>query len=324
MKNKRGNLVAVLLILYSSLLYAQQNFHLEIEPILGMKDGMVKEYVYNDQYTTDKKIDKISELDWDLNKAFYSGIKTSLYYKDFSFSFYGAKYFDKDSGSMTDSDWLNSSDRNLKTCFSKSDNHLKDSFFLGTDLYYSFPITSFFTIKTQTGLEFEHLNFLGDNTTGWYSPNNTTSWDSPSSTKHGPDYLKTLTYKRNSFDFSFGLHVLFNIKKLIEFDLYGEVSPVVYFESLDFHELRNTYFLDDGFEFFDKFKFGGSITYSPIKLFSFKTQASYSIANFFQGNTTSSSKIDSFPVSVNSPYKSYSGFSHQYLDLSLSVIYRPF
>lgn len=322
MKNKRGNLVAVLLILLSSFLYAQQDFHLELSPVFGTKIGTINEFVY---HNTDTNNTKLSELNWDLSNAYYLGGKANLKFKNFSFDFSIAGFIPTKSGELLDSDWQNPSDSSMKTNFSISDNYLQESFFIDSNFSYSIPFVNFFELIFFTDFNYESLSFEGKDGEGWYGDNSIiVAWNDPKARHYKKGELGSITYEHNSYNLFFGLKPKFNINRFFQLELYGAISPFTYMEAIDSHYKPNkkdgaTVYLDSGFTYFNSWNAGGSILVIPLKFLSLKMDASYNQTNFYKAST--STKYRDYYISRDTVL---SGFSQSYLDLSLSVIYRPF
>lgn len=304
-------------------IFAQQDFHISIEPAFGIRNGQINEFVYRN---TPTNYAKLSELNWDITNIFYLGGKTELEYKNFSFAFSAAGAIPKRSGNMQDSDWMDDSKTNIKTTYSISENSLDNSYYINLGFNYKIPLADFFSLKTSLNYNFENFSFIAKNGYGWYGNKKDpmVSWNNPNAIKYSKGEIGSINYERKSNDISFGLTPIFNIKDLFEIELFGAISIFSYLESLDYHfypdgKLASNW-LDKGTTFFNSWNAGGAILFYPIRKFAVKTEFKYSQINFFKGNTYQKSGN----YFSNPPSPVLSGFSQNYYTFQLSLIYRPF
>ena len=75
MINKKiKNLILSTLLTFTSFnLFAAENFSFSLEPVIGIKNGYIYEYVFSNNSKTGKEY-KLSQLDWNMKKTFFYGI----------------------------------------------------------------------------------------------------------------------------------------------------------------------------------------------------------------------------------------------------------
>lgn len=324
MKNKL--IAASIIILFSTKLFCQQKFHVGLEQISGVKIGSINEYVF---YNTSSSTDKLSELNWHLKPVWYLGGKASLEYNNLCFDLMAAGFIDSKTGTLEDSDWQNVSDHSMKTNYSISDNYIKDSFFIESNLLYTIPLLSFFRITPFFNFKYEYFSFTGKDGEGWYGDTKSSGkvppvpWNDPKAKYYSKGKLGFITYNRFSYDFYFGLKPEFLIKDFLKIGIFGAISPFTLIEADDNHYYISgtiaSDYLDSDTTFFSSWKCGGAVEFSPINRLAIKTGFTYSAIETFRGNTYQRSS-SYYSLSKDSK----SGFSQNYFDISLSVIYRPF
>lgn len=296
------------------------------EPILGIRNGQVDEYVFLKKCAYDS--DKFSELNWKIKNEFYGGIRTGFEWGNFfsEFSVSGMLFSKK--GLMADSDWMNAAlanaeDYQYKTNYSESDNFLSSDYSAGAKIGCTFWLFendfASLSIKPFAGFTFSAIAFDAKNGTAWYgnyigtyqAPYN----DSENSTTIDFSGMNVISYKRKSyiawlgFDFAAELSEKFIARAGFSF------SPYLYAESIDTHHQRSLMFGDKTPGCFGAFDWRLSAEYILSGRFSVLLGAEFFFMRVLRG--------DSYNKSVSSSeYKldstSEGGASSHFLDIALS------
>lgn len=328
--NKLKKLLFIMILIPSALFaennLSERNFHLSIEPLFGFRNGLLGEYVYEKVPNTET-YKKLSQLDWDIQNQFFLGGKISAEYSNFNFCVYSAGFVKGNCGTMTDSDWIGLVE--YKTNLSFSEETIENSFFIGSDLIYSFPFFSFFSLKTGINFEYEYFNIYGKNGYGWYGTTSiftTVPWNSPNATFFPKGKLAGVEITRNSFYSWIFVEPTFHITKYADFSLFYKFSPYANFKSIDHHESfsRNddgTYYYDNGNAVFKGHQLGFTATAKPTQNLSVSFSYKYHFIDFFYGKNhqNKAGKTDAFAEST-----AKSGFDEHWSDFTLSVSYRLF
>ena len=163
---------------YATAEIKKTDFSLSVEPLIGIKNGQVNEYVFLKESNYD--CDKLSELNWEIKNEFYSGLKLNGGYKNVFLEAGFTAGFPMECGTMKDSDWLNNnsasvtktSGHDYKTHYSESDNYIDYDISASLKTGYSFKLPELKKISTKISpfFEFEYqlFKFTAKNGTAWY------------------------------------------------------------------------------------------------------------------------------------------------------------
>ena len=242
---------------YATAEIKKTDFSLSVEPLIGIKNGQVNEYVFLKEPIYD--CDKLSELNWEIKNEFYSGLKLNGSYKNVFLEAGFTAGFPLKCGTMKDSDWLNNdptqvtetSGHDYKTNYSESHNYIDYDISASLKTGYSFKLPELKKISTKISpfFEFEYqlFKFTAKNGTGWYG-NKTdgyyAAWNDEENRSIKYFSGDVISYKRQNFIFWLGGSIAFNLPKDFSVGAGFKFSPFVYSESIDCHHLRGLYFLD--------------------------------------------------------------------------------
>lgn len=256
---------------YATAEIKKTDFSLSVEPLLGVKNGQVNEYVFLKESNYD--CDKLSELNWEIKNEFYSGLKLNGGYKNVFLEAGFTAGFPLKCGTMKDSDWLNNnssevkktSGHDYKTNYSESDNYIDYDISASLKTGYSFKLPELKKISTKISpfFEFEYqlFKFTAKNGTAWYGSETDGYYAAWNDAKI--QYLSgdVISYKRQNFIFWLGGSIAFNLPKDFSVGAGFKFSPFVYSESIDCHHLRGLYYLDIVSDFCSLFNYNFNTEY---------------------------------------------------------------
>ncbi len=226
----------------ASQLFAQEistyrkNWHLSIEPHLGITEGKAGEYVFNIISGDDDH--KLSELQWDEHPLFTFGANLCGGYKNtfLRLSFTSGLPSTR-CGSMEDSDWMNSNDTSMKTTRSISENTLLCYIDFGAQAGYTFSILSWLSLSPFGEFEYQYRSFSANNGYGWYGNKNSpmVSWDDPSAKYYAAGTLCGIDYSRMILATFIGGTAQFFLPANLSVKFSLAISPYLYEEANDTH-----------------------------------------------------------------------------------------
>lgn len=320
---------------YATAEIKKTDFSLSVEPLIGVKNGQVNEYVFLKESNYD--CDKLSELNWEIKNEFYSGLKLNGGYKNVFLEAGFTAGFPLKCGTMKDSDWLNNnssevtktSGHDYKTNYSESDNYIDYDISASLKTGYSFKLPELKKISTKISpfFEFEYqlFKFTAKNGTAWYG-NETegyyAAWNDEK--KRSIKYLSgdVISYKRQNFIFWLGGSIAFNLPKDFSVGAGFKFSPFVYSEAIDCHHLRGLYFLDIVSDFCSLFNYNFNTEYKIDSKKSICLNADYLYMKTLRGKSYSS---DSQKWSKDNELKDSEGGADQHcFNISLSFKYNFF
>lgn len=321
---------------YAAAEIKKTDFSLSVEPLIGIKNGQVNEYVFLKEPIYD--CDKLSELNWEIKNEFYSGLKLNGSYKNVFLEAGFTAGFPMKCGTMKDSDWLNNnisasvtetSGHDYKTNYSESDNYIDYDISASLKTGYSFKLPELkkISIKISPFFEFEYqlFKFTAKNGTAWYG-NETdgyyAAWNNEG--KRSIKYFSgdVISYKRQNFIFWLGGSVAFNLPKDFSVGAGFKFSPFVYSESIDCHHLKGLYFLDIVSNFCSLFNYNFNTEYKIDSKKSICLNADYLYMKTLRGKSYSS---DSQKWSKDNELKDSEGGADQHcFNISLSFKYKFF
>lgn len=321
---------------YATAEIKKTDFSLSVEPLIGIKNGQVNEYVFLKEPIYD--CDKLSELNWEIKNEFYSGLKLNGGYKNVFLEAGFTAGFPIKCGTMEDSDWLNNnisasvtetSGHNYKTNYSESDNYIDYDISASLKTGYSFKLPELkkISIKISPFFEFEYqlFKFTAKNGTGWYG--NITdgyyaAWNDEENRSIKYFSGDVISYKRQNFIFWLGGSITFNLPKDFSVGAGFKISPFVYSESIDCHHLRGLYFLDIVSDFCSLFNYNFNTEYKIDSKKSICLNADYLYMKTLRGKSYSS---DSQKWSKDNELKDSEGGADQHcFNISLSFKYNFF
>lgn len=320
---------------YATAEIKKTDFSLSVEPLIGVKNGQVNEYVFLKEPIYD--CDKLSELNWEIKNEFYSGLKLNSSYKNVFLEAGFTAGFPLKCGTMKDSDWLNNnsasvtetSGHNYKTNYSESDNYIDYDISASLKAGYSFKLPELKKIGTKISpfFEFEYqlFKFTAKNGTAWYGSETDgyyAAWNNEG--KRSIKYFSgdVISYKRQNFIFWLGGSIAFNLPKDFSVGAGFKFSPFVYSESIDCHHLRGLYFLDIVSDFCSLFNYNFNTEYKIDSKKSICLNADYLYMKTLRGKSYSSNSQKW--SKDNELEDSESGADQHCFNISLSFKYKFF
>lgn len=320
---------------YATAEIKKTDFSLSVEPLIGIKNGQVNEYVFLKESNYD--CDKLSELNWEIKNEFYSGLKLNGGYKNVFLEAGFTAGLPLKCGTMKDSDWLNNnssevtkiSGHDYKTSYSESDNYIDYDISANLKTGYSFKLPELKKISTKISpfFEFEYqlFKFTAKNGTAWYGSKTEgyyAAWNDEEN--RSIEYFSgdVISYKRQNFIFWLGGSIAFNLPKDFSVGAGFKFSPFVYSESIDCHHLRGLYFLDIVSDFCSLFNYNFNTEYKIDSKKSICLNADYLYMKTLRGKSYSS---DSQKWSKDTELKDSEGGADQHcFNISLSFKYNFF
>ncbi len=247
-------------------------WNFSLEPMLGIKNGLVQEYVF--QKNCPYSDDTLSRLDWDMKNIWYMGLKATGGWNRITTSAYFTVAIPNNSGSMEDSDWQNVTATGLnayqyKTNYSESDNYLNYNYSFGIQGGYTFKPLSFLDLLPFIGLDYDCFKFTAKDGDYWYGNYNSTGkyyyQYKSSNSKSGSISGDVITYRRETYLTWVGLSGTFYLPNNFSILLEAKVAPYVYTWSEDNHLLRSINFVDICDDYFAAAKCGLGVSYKISK-----------------------------------------------------------
>lgn len=323
---------------YATAEIKKTDFSLSVEPLIGVKNGQVNEYVFLKESNYD--CDKLSELNWEIKNEFYSGLKLNGGYKNVFLEAGFTAGFPLECGTMKDSDWLNNnssevtktSGHDYKTHYSESHNYIDYDISASLKTGYSFKLPELKKISTKISpfFEFEYqlFKFTAKNgtillygkeieTEGYYA-----AWNDEENRSIKYFSGDVISYKRQNFIFWLGGSIAFNLPKDFSVGAGFKFSPFVYSESIDCHHLRGLYFLDIVSDFCSLFNYNFNTEYKIDSKKSICLNADYLYMKTLRGKSYSSNSQKW--SKDNEQEKVESGADQHCFNISLSFKYKFF
>lgn len=308
------------------------DFYLEVEPLFGLKNGLVDEYVFlkNPIYSDDK----LSELNWDVKNEFVVGANFKAVYKLFYLQTSLIAGIPAKSGLMKDSDWMNNdpnevsatSGYDYKTNYSESDNNIDYDFSSGINFG---AIFSFFNERAVHlnltpffGFEYQIFNFTAKDGTGWYGhkiDGYYRAWNDSSNRTIYNFSGDVISYKRQNFILWLGGNLEFELPYNFVLGAGIKVSPWIYSESVDNHWKSSVDFLDAVSGFFSIMDISFSAEYKFTPKTSICLNADWLCSRLLRGDNYN--KSHSADIWGKSPYAD-GGAAQKYLNFYISFRYR--
>ena len=297
---------------------SESNFSLYTQPHFGLTRGHLHEE-YFDNFESHRLL---SQLVWDRNFFTY-GAKIGTSYKRFHADFDFTAGIPSKSGLMTDSDFMNDSQPEMKTSFSTGDNQLYHSY--DFDLSFSFdfypfssPENKLFILSPLIGLQYQYDSFERDGGEGWYGEYNQSSdhkhhWWYDEEAKHYPhtywnseknryvtQKLGGITYRRHTFYTWTGFSFLCNVNSHLSVNFSAALSPFTFYSATDIHYPSATEYFGQQFVYFKALKFALASSYSFTKHIAINLNSSITVFPETKGDYYKNDKYDSYSQTASS------------------------
>lgn len=314
------------------------NLSLTIEPVAGLRNGILTEYVYSTNSVTGAQY-HLSQLDWDIKNAFYTGLNADIRYSNFHLNVGGSFIIPSKNGNIFDYDWLQddyyeTGNTSVKTNYSQHDINLEAGANFNASLRYDFHPAKFIRISPVIEFTYEYYHMYGndgylqygnDKYGNYYIPSNlqntshefhgcyeeyTTGikWDSSGSVLELTRYDY---YTWIGFDIGFSF---FNNR--LKLNIEAAFSPYTYLDSRDSHLLTGYYFADLAKGYFSSYKGKISASFNFNQMFGIN----FSVSGLF---TQELKGIEYTSKSKEGPYSlargSIIGNGSKYFDIVLSA-----
>ena len=230
-------LLIFLFPLYAQIFTGTSDWHLEVEPRIGMTYGSLGEYLYMKK--SDGSWKKNSFLEWEEKPLWTYGLEISGSCRAFRASACVDAALPLRSGSMMDSDWKLDDRPDIKTNYSIHENTSTMNIRTGLSLACDFSPLDWLTISPLAQAEYAYRSFEARNGEGWYG--DTVAWDDPSATHYPGTYngvryiLAGLDYQFQTLQIFAGLQFTFMPLSRLRAGLGVFVSPYSYSFAEDRH-----------------------------------------------------------------------------------------
>ena len=307
------------------------NANVSFTQFCGFRKCARNEYVLERNSLGDLK--KFSQLKWELNPAFYTGIASTLSF-DFGkknrnqigmqpfFAWFGSF----PSGKMYDSDWIDLND--VKNIYSISENFIDTGLFAGLNLFWKYSPLKIFAFSIEAKFQYDYIHFEAKNGYGWYgdaehsSTGTNVSYDSSAAKFMPSGKLFGIAYKKRLYSTWISAQAIFFPFNYATLKLGAGISPFAHFSSIDKHYNNNggNFYRDVANALFCQGSFFTSIDiHNSLKtlIFSFSANKSFSpmlIGLSYIGNSSAG------PFHLNSVK---SGGDINYWDFTFSLTIKP-
>jgi outer membrane protease E len=289
-------------------------FILSIAPSLGVLNGYAEEIVYYNK-SSDAKV---SQLLWNINPLIYAGFNINLdWFKPQNkwawFADVSCKFgFPMKTGVMEDRDWLGTLDgisyrTNWLTHYSVHDNLTDNAVLVNADIGIAFKIVEKYLIRAEIAYDFMTFSWTAQGGSFLYPVNNhfyfTTGTD-------------VITYKQTWHIISPGVSFYGRFNRFFDINLFLNLSPLIWCNSVDEHLLRNLTIKDTmDFGFFIK----------PRLVFSFIPKDFIAVSFSFVYTHISGTRGDGLYMEqgeVNKIHENGAGSSYNAFDVGLIVKFK--
>ena len=253
---KRTAVILFLIFAFAGKICAFEIFQFSVAPKYALQNGQLNEYVICPNGHVE------SELNWPLEQISLLGFNASLGWEMFLLETDCLWGIPKASGTMLDSDWLNSSDLSMKTNYSESSNSLDSLCNLKLKLGVNIKTWDFLHIIPYAGVSYSRMAFTANGGTYWYGrPSDTGLSDyvpyNSSDAKTGSfDSLgDVITYEREMFNYNIGVKARYNFLTRFTVSIDFSASAFSQINSIDHHIITSYYYLDQMQGWFKCFDF---------------------------------------------------------------------
>ena len=234
-------------------------FQFSVAPKYALQNGLVSEYVLCD-YNNHTE----SQLDWDLQWLSLFGFNASLGWEKIFIESDCMWAIPKNSGTLYDSDWLNTSDLGMKTNYSESSNSVSYLGRLDLKLGLNIKTWDFLHVLPYAGISYSRINFTGNGGTYWYGNKSYTglsydvSYDSPYAVS-GSLEGDVISYQSEIFSYNLGVKVKYNFLKRFTASLDFCMDIFTQANAIDNHLKKDRDYLDKMQGFFRAIKIGSEL-----------------------------------------------------------------
>jgi outer membrane protease len=233
---------------------AFETFKFSVAPKYAFQNGQLDEIVL---YANGNQL---SELNWQIDKMSLLGFNATVGWEMILIEANCLWGSPKSSGTMYDSDWLNTSSYGMKTNYSESSNFADSLGDLQVKIGVDIKTWDFLHIIPYLGLSYNRAEFTANGGTYWYGDMEHTglpyhvSYDSPEAKKGSLDSEgDVITYEREMFNYQLGVKVKYEF--LTRFTLSADFALAVFTQvnSVDNHIIKSIDYLDKMQGFFSCF-----------------------------------------------------------------------
>lgn len=255
----------------------KEDFSFSIEPLFGLKNGVVDEFVYKLDCAYDDN--KWSELNWDIKNELYGGLKLNGEFRNIFLETSFTAGIPKSSGITKDSDWrniecTNAEDYQYKTNYSEHDNYFDYDIGAKVKAGYSFKLLQDkkvkLALKPFAEFQYENFQFTCKDGTCWYGAYSNghfarwNDWDNQADNS-GDKSGDVMSYQRQNLIIWLGGDIEVALPKNFTVFTGFKFSPYLYSESIDSHYLTSTYYLDITPGYFGAFDCNLGVEYAFTK-----------------------------------------------------------
>ena len=224
-------------IFFFGKLSAFELFQFSIAPKYALEWGQMNEYVL---YSNGNKL---SELNWQIDSVNLLGFNATMGWEMILLEADCMWGFPKLSGSMEDSDWLNTSNYGMKTDWSKSENNVEYLGNLELRLGVNVKIFDFWYLIPYVNISYSRIKFESENGYGWYGDKKYSSdgadhyWSDPQSSYMKTGSLCPIAYERETFNYGLGIKTRFSFFERYTFSLDFGLAIFTQINAIDKHYL---------------------------------------------------------------------------------------
>lgn len=320
-------LFTLLLLTFQFALLTSQDWKLSVEPIFGLKNGNLGEFVY--EKNANGSYFKESELKWDLKNIFLLGTNVEVGYKRFFVKTGFSAAIPRANGEMEDSDWLNPANRNIKTTYSVSDNDLISNYNFSILAKFDFHPFKKLTLAPTAEFQYKYISLEANNGEGWYgnevSP--MVPWNHPNAQYYKKGTLCGIDYEREYWLSFVGFELSFQPIQKIKLNGSFAISPFTHTLSYDTHwtnlqKTSGTDYADEIDSYFSRLK--GSLGAFWVFNDRFETGISTSLFKGFEDKGKTYSKSHGNSSSYKRHSNAKGGISTFEFEIDLSCKIRIF
>lgn len=222
----------------------RSDFHLAVEPRVGITYGSLGEYLYMQK--SDGTWKKNSYLEWEEKPVWTFGVAAEGAYNHFGIQTYVDAGLPVGCGDMYDSDWKVDSQPDLKTTYSIHENTVQDHIATGISFWYDFSPEKRITIAPVVSATFSYQQFLAEHGEAWHGESgyNTTggnvAWNDSAAKYYRKGLVADISYERQTFCTFVGIKVTLQGTKHLRAEYALFASPYAYVFARDIHYGWNT------------------------------------------------------------------------------------
>ena len=225
-------------------------FHLSVTPTAELSSGVLGEYLYE----SNKSETLNSLLEWDRNVSMF-GAEIGLSYGMISLKTSFALSAGMDGrGEMQDSDWMNDSDKSIKTRYSVGKTANETNIDARAEISLAIPVSPSVKIIPKASFIFMRDEFSrdGKTTEGWYNMSGGWWYDADEENHYPNTYwsdekgryvtrrLAGIDFRRDAEIFFAGIAFSADISERISLRYSASLSPLAFFSTLDTHYAKDS------------------------------------------------------------------------------------